>query len=185
MKPLVLSVILLLTITSATNSAPQQAVPDPPEGFSWQVLEEIKAVELIPKGWFFKKESVKGTQAYFITKEDIDRDGKYETGLTIQAFRPPQPNTAEELAAILIASYSKKQQLIKAWEIPGQIFKGWGYQARIKADDGTVTRVHGVIVSNEQTKTFYLIIFESSEAKWAEALKIGEKIQMIALNEKI
>jgi hypothetical protein len=177
------SLFLMSSVIAKPNI--QEGLPAPPEGFSWQKLDEIKAAALLPKGWYFKKEEKKGTLAYFITQEDIDKVGKYETGLTIQVFRQPQPNTAEEMARALIGGYNQKKELLKAWKTSAGIMSGWGYQARTQSANGAVTMVHGVILSNPNTKTFYLMVFESSEARWESALKIGEKLQMVALNDKV
>jgi predicted nucleotidyltransferase len=178
--------LLFLGVSSvAGNASLQQELPAAPEGFSWQKLDEIRGAALLPKGWHFKKEQKKGTLAYFITREDIDKVGEYETGLTIQVFRQPQPNTAEELAGAIIGDYKEKKELLKAWKTSAGIMNGWGYEARIKSPDGAVTMVHGVILSNPNTKTFYLMIFESSEAKWESALKIWEKLQMVAMNDQV
>ena len=47
------------------------------EGFSWQVLEEIKGAFLILDGWHFVSEQNEGTQSYFITLEDLTRSGSF------------------------------------------------------------------------------------------------------------
>jgi hypothetical protein len=53
-------------------------VPSPPPGFTWQEIPELKAAFLKPNGWFFKREEQKGTLAYFITKEDIGKNGQFQ-----------------------------------------------------------------------------------------------------------
>jgi hypothetical protein len=174
---------LLLVLAQAVLS---QELPTPPSGCSWKKLEDIKGAALIPNGWHFKKEKSKGILAYFITQEDIDKKGRYETGLTIQVFRPPQPNTAEEVAQAVIGMHAEKKELILTWKPTMGVYIGYGWQAKGQSADGSMTRTNGLILSNTQTKTFYLILFESSEAKWEEAWKIGEKItQQIAFNDGI
>ena len=59
----------------------------PPPGFTWQEIPELKAAFLKPNGWFFKKEVQNGTFAYFITKENIDTNGEFQTGLTVNVFQ--------------------------------------------------------------------------------------------------
>src|SRR5438445_12096251 len=70
-------------------------VPPPPPGFTWQEIPELKAAFLKPNGWFFKREEQKGTLAYFITKEDIDKNGQFQTGLTINVFRLKKDSAVE------------------------------------------------------------------------------------------
>jgi hypothetical protein len=51
-------------------------------GFKRNDLTEIGADALVPAGWFFRHENNNGTQAYFISKEEIKGDdGIFETGL--------------------------------------------------------------------------------------------------------
>ena len=75
---------VLLTVSLQTAEAVD--VPQPPAGFTWQEVPELKAAFLRPNGWFFKREEQKGTLAYFITKENIEKTGQFQTGLTINVF---------------------------------------------------------------------------------------------------
>jgi hypothetical protein len=176
---------VLLATNCFTSKVASQDLPPAPDGFTWQKLEEIEAAALLPKGWFFKKERKQNTLAYFITKENIDKEGKYETGLTLQAFKQPQKTTAEELAGAIILGYSERKELQRSWKTSAGVLSGWGYEAKFKAADGKMTIVQGMIISNPKTKTFYFMLFESSEGKWEDALKIGRIIQNVALNEEI
>ncbi|MFN7948418.1 MAG: hypothetical protein U0Z53_23910 [Blastocatellia bacterium] len=185
MKAIIFTLFLLLWVSAIANPLTQSGLPPAPEGFAWQKLEEIKGAALVPNGWFFKKEEKKGTLAYFITQEDIDKGGWYDTGLSIQVFRQPQPNTAEEVARTILQGHNEKKELLKSWKTSAGKMNGWGYQAKVKGANGKVTMVHSVIFSNPETKTFYWVLFESTEEKWQEALKIGEKLQMIAFNDKV
>lgn len=151
-------------------------LPEPPAGFSWQRLEEVKGAVLGPQGWHFKQQGGRPTLAYFITKENIDREGRYVTGLTIQAMRPPQPRTAEELASALIDGAAQKKVLIRSWKTAKGVFETYGWEFKNLSKDGSVTMAHGRIISNTKTKTFYWCLFESDEANWKEAWKTGEKM---------
>ncbi len=80
-----LSLLLLLVwglvaVVQAAKGGKSQQEPELPqahEGFSWQVLEEIKGAFLILDGWHFVSEQNEGTQSYFITLEDLTRSGSF------------------------------------------------------------------------------------------------------------
>ena len=52
--------------------------PPAPKGYAWKRIESVKASFLVPEGWHFKEETKDGTRAFFITKEDIDKNGSFE-----------------------------------------------------------------------------------------------------------
>lgn len=84
-------VTLLLTLSVDTIAAVD--VPPPPPGFTWQEIPELKAAFLKPNGWFLKREEQKGTLAYFITKENIDKNGEFQTGPLRKTLRSRGGNT--------------------------------------------------------------------------------------------
>jgi hypothetical protein len=67
-----------------TSSA--TGVPPTPEGFSWFESKSDVGTFLIPDGWFSKEETIKNTDAVFISKENIEAYGKFTTGMTINKF---------------------------------------------------------------------------------------------------
>ena len=64
-------------------SRPRQDPPPAPKGFAWKRIESVKATFLVPEGWHFKEETKDGTRAFFITKEDIHKNGTFEIGLSV------------------------------------------------------------------------------------------------------
>jgi hypothetical protein len=89
--------LLSLTFLASlfAHAVPATDLPAPPPGFTWQEIPELKAALLRPKGWFFKREEVKGTLAYFITRESIENGGEFQTGLTVNVFRHKKENAVE------------------------------------------------------------------------------------------
>jgi hypothetical protein len=81
--------LFLLTVFAALFARTESTMelPPPAPGFTWQEIPELKAAFLRPNGWFFKREESKGTLAYFITKENIEVSGEFQTGLTINVFQ--------------------------------------------------------------------------------------------------
>src|ERR1700739_1579271 len=87
--------VLILSAMLFAQSLAAMPFPTPPAGFTWQEIPELKTAFLKPDGWFFKREEQKGTLAYFITKENIDKDGRFQTGLTVNVFRIKKDSAVE------------------------------------------------------------------------------------------
>src|SRR5262245_51406676 len=53
---------------------PALELPAAPEGFSWRKLKEINGAVLMPNGWHFKQQGGRPTLAYFVSRENIDKE---------------------------------------------------------------------------------------------------------------
>lgn len=174
---LILFTALLAQAVSAID------LPAPPPGFTWQEITELKAAFLRPDGWFFKREENKGTLAYFITKENIENNGEFQTGLTVNVFRL-EKDTAVEKGRNFIDQLAAKKHGEK-WSKEIGPFKEFGCLTRDTDPSGT-TVVQTLMVANPKTNTLYLLIFESPESTWDSAWKIGKQIMdSLALDDEI
>ena len=159
-------------------------LPPAPDGFSWQEIPEIKAAFLKPSGWYFKEEKQHDTLAYFITKENIDQNGEFQTGLTINVFRQLKKSSAVEQGRSMIDNMAAKYHADK-WSQQVGPFIEFGCLARF-TDSGGSSVTHDLTVANPKTNTLYLFIFESTPEHWDEAWKIGNKIMnTLALDDEI
>ncbi|HEV7519803.1 MAG TPA: hypothetical protein VGP89_01795 [Candidatus Angelobacter sp.] len=157
--------------------------PTPPAGFTWQQIPELKAALLKPNGWFYKREEQKGTLAYFITKENIDKNGRFQTGLTVNVFHLKQ-NSAVDRGKDTIQQLAATKH-VKAWAQDAGAFREFGCLAKDTDSSGTVV-MHTLAVANPKTNTLYLLIFESPEPDWDAAWKLGKQIvDMLALDDNI
>lgn len=158
-------------------------LPKPPAGFSWQEIPELQAAFLKPDGWFFKKEESNGTLAYFITKEDISKGGEFQTGLTVNVFHFKK-DSATDHAQALIEQMSEQHHVTSAARKFGPFQE---FVCDLKDTDASGTTVmHALTVANPKTNTMYLIIFESPEADWGPAWKIGEQIMnQLAIDDDV
>lgn len=79
----------------------------------------------MPQGWHFKEESKSDTRAFFITQEDIDRKGEFETGLTLNVAHLKQ-DKAQEYAAAFIAELGQSpgHELQDTWQTETGVVKG-------------------------------------------------------------
>jgi hypothetical protein len=154
-------------------------LPNPPAGFTWQRVPELKAAFLKPNGWFFRHEEQKGTLAYFITKESIEGGGDFSTGLTVNVFRGMK-DPATERGQALIEQIAEKMHAETYSRIVGP-FHEFGCDAK---DSESV--MHYLTVANTQTNTLYFFIFESPVADWDAAWKLGKQIMdNLALDDGI
>jgi hypothetical protein len=166
-KHLVLSLGLLVQIAFAID------LPAAPTGFTWQEIPELKAAFLKPTGWYFKREEKKGTLAYFITKEDIGKNGQFQTGLTVNVFHLKK-ESAVEYARNFVGRLAKDNHA-QAWSRETGPFQQFGCLYKDTAETGSFM-THTLMVANPKTNTLYLLIFESPESDWDVAWKTGEKI---------
>ena len=158
-------------------------LPAPPSGFTWQEIPELKAALLKPNGWFYLREEGKGTLAYFITKEKIEKNGQFQTGLTVNVFHLKKDSAVERgknMIQQLAASHH-----VKASEQSVGPFREFGCLAKDTDASGTIM-MHTLAVANPTTNTLYLVIFESPEPEWDVAWKIGKQIvDMLALDDGV
>lgn len=155
--------------------------PAAPAGFTWQEIPELKAAFLKPNGWFFKREKQKDTLAYFITKEDIDKNGQFQTGLSVNVFRLKN-DSAVDRAKGLIGQIAEKHHA-DAWTRTIGSFQEFGCTIKDTDAMGTII-MNAWAVSNPKTNTLYYLTFESPESDWETAWRIGKQIMdTLALDE--
>lgn len=175
--------VLALLVTFTLQILPAIDLPTPPPGFTWQEVPELKAAFLRPTGWFFKREEQKGTLAYFITEEDIAKNGEFQTGLTVNVFhlkKDPAVDRAKDMIDQLA-----NQKHGEKWSREFGPFREFGLDCKDTDATGTAV-IHYLTVANPKTNTLYLFIFESPEASWNEAWKFGKQIMdNLALDDEV
>jgi len=180
MKKLILLSLLAVLFVQSLLAMP---FPTPPAGFTWQEVPELKAAFLKPDGWFYKREEQKGTLAYFITKENIDKDGRFQTGLTVNVFHLKKDSAVERGKAIIQQLATTKN--VEAFGTEVGPFREFACLAKDTNSSGTVV-IYTLAVANPKTNTLYLFIFESPESDWDTAWKLGKPmVDMLPLQESI
>ena len=145
--------------------------PKAPAGFAWKNVASIKAAFLLPDKWFFKEELRKDVRGIFLSKENIDQSGKFETGLTINVFKNKKDAPAR--ARQYIAEQAQGGDVVNLWEAENGVLKLYGVRLHVKRDPPAFTE-HVLAIGNEKTDTLYVLMFESPDATWDEAWKKGE-----------
>lgn len=138
------------------------------KGFDRKDLAEIGGNILMPKGWYFKHELRKGTEVYFISREEIIGDnGLFETGLTLNAFKKQNiPGGDAGKYMNLYADEFIKHKKIES-EKSSQV-GDFSYRDIMGTfnDNGFSVKEILRVVANKKTNTLYIIIFESTPEKW-------------------
>ena len=166
---------ILLACLSSHVFAERPDLPDPPDGFAWQWCDGIGMGFLRPNGWHFKQSMEKETHGVFITKENIDKENEFKTGLTVNVVSNTRKTTgsmpsAHAIALMKTAATTKETVLVEPPSQQGRIMK---FIYRLK-DDKTI--VHALFLTDDREDKLYLILFESPIGEWDEAWKTGSVI---------
>ena len=150
-----------------------------PAGFTWQALPEIKAAMPLPTGWFFKASGEKGAPTYYLTQEEMGESEEFQTGLSLQVVRKAKAKTghpAAEYAELLMMRTgfgANQKQLEKNASVEGPFYKRT-VRYREAPPEAAAHVVYHLALANAKTDTLYLLTFESPEAEWTEAWRLGE-----------
>lgn len=170
-------------ITLATASVFAQSnsakLPDAPAGFTWKQLPEIKAAFLMPDSWYFKHENIDGTDAYFLTMEDIGKQGSFLTGLSINTVPNVSVKTKQwvkDYALLLHAQIKKDTTLtvVDEWQNPQAPFMVYGMRSERTVNVTLTVVSYQLVIANEKTDRLYVIVFESTKDLWEAAWRIGD-----------
>ncbi len=169
----------------------RQSHPVALDGFTWRELREINAAILVPGGWHVKR--VTGTKAiaavaYFVTVENIDTRGSFDTGMSLNVLvARSRSEDAEAVAKARIATGACGQyQILKPlWDVTDGVFHRYGCVARVPGKTGTIVVDHRLIL-NTRTRTMYIVDFESPESRWDETWAKGAKVMdLLLLDENV
>jgi hypothetical protein len=161
----------------AEARAPEFAVPDPPSGFSWLFVPGTSTALLRPDGWYSTVEENDDAIAAFISLEDWQAEGKFETGLSfnfVQNVSRKTGKTAREYAETMLGVPSPSDVLIKPQGSmlgPGLGFVGLRFRAVF---DDTPVIVHRQIIADDVRDSIRLLVFESPEDLWDEMWEVGQ-----------
>jgi len=165
--------ILLSIVLCSLQAGAELKLPPAPEGYQWIKILNGKSALLQPNGWFLKDAHPKDTDAYFVTKEDIDKLGKFSTGLSLNVLykidkktgRPPS-----EYAQSMVKNMSATGTREVVWSSTDKAgpFVRVMCQVRDKHPEGN-SFIHYLFVANDQTGTLWWYFFESPEKEWDDA----------------
>ncbi len=150
-------------------------LPKPPNGFEWVECKEIKGAFLKPKNWYFKKVIKENSKGYFISKENIDKEGMFETGLTINVIQNLHKKlgvSPTKYAIHFMEAAASANKLKDKWENKMGPFNSIGFRYDKKQENRVFT-FHNFLVANDKTGTLYFFIFEAPSKSWDKAWELG------------
>jgi hypothetical protein len=173
------------------NSKPSSAL----EGFKQQYISDLNINVLIPDGWFYKWVTNNSTKAFFITKEDIDTTGRFSTGLTVNVKYDVEnvDETAKSFVSSMVNQNTTTKVLGKSIKISNKantkILYGASVEAKLPVNKNDPNpnpekTLSYFAISDTQTKTLYLMIFESPRKDWdTEWYQFGIQITESIIND--
>ena len=153
-------------------------LPPAPEGFKWVKILKDQSALLQPDGWFYKESHPKGTDAYFVTKENIDKEGSFLTGLSLNVIynidkKANVPPSKYAIATIQEMRESKADEILLADAKQSGPFINFVCRIKDKKPNEETVIIHYFYVANDETGTLWMFFFEAPEKEWDEAWKIG------------
>jgi hypothetical protein len=178
MKKLFFFPLFLMFFVFSHLAVAQEKMPSPPDGYTWERQFETKSAFLRPNGWFYKKIRQGENWSYFITKENIDKEGRFLTGLSV--FIQPK-FFKKEASSIPGSIQSFFEELSQSGKVVIPFFKkengpfvGGGIVIRKEDAKEGAYIVYTLLLINRQTGGMYNLIFEAPAKDWDKAWVIGE-----------
>ena len=182
--------ICLLPTCPAMAQKHDITLADAPAGFHWQPLPEVKAAMLLPDGWYYKAEHPKGTDAYFLSQEEIGEASEFQTGMSLNIVAKVKAKTnrnAADYAQAFNAQLGRGpgQQVLARHDTASGVFRISLVRYRAAPPDADSKIISQWAIANTKTDTLYLLVFESPEKEWAEAWALGEvMVRELVLDSK-
>lgn len=174
-------VCLLFLAGLARSDEPK--LPEPPRGFSWKKIDEIKAALLLPEGWHYRHDAKDKTTTAWITREKIEEGKPFKVGLSVKVLRECKKPTAKELAQAAREEIGKEGYLEDFFRVNRGKLKGIGGCCLGVTNK---VRVRFLVLTNPAATTLYVIQFESPEKEWEEAWKLGKvMLEKLVLDDDV
>ena len=177
--------LVLLTVASVLAAAEEPAKKaerrKPPAGFQWQELEGLGGSVLLPKGWFFSKDSTRDAAVCRVTQEDPAKGNGFLTGLTVNVVRDVKAKAKADAFMYSVFYVDGYRKGAKTFGDP-KVDKADGFD-RIVCDvenelpgaaKGVVFHVRLMTLANKETDTLYVVTYGAPKDEWEKAIKIGE-----------
>jgi hypothetical protein len=152
---------------------------DAPTGYEWYVFEAGKSSCLRPLDWFAKTEVKGDTAALFLSKEDIDKEGEFKTGLTLNVMRGIQRKTgklptlyAEDYLHALLEKHPDATRVENPAQ-SGMLGIGAAYLDK-KASPAVV--IYTFLLSDDESDILRIFILESPQEDWAQVWKTRQQM---------
>jgi hypothetical protein len=141
----------------------------------------------VPRGWYVRHREGGGTRAVFITLESIEKHGRFQTGLSVNAIRDIPKKTSLSATAYakgLIEKMAQTHQNRGIVEHSAGVLKGWASFFRSKSADGNMVVQYTIASGNDETGSAFVVTFESPEMEWHDTWKMGSRlVQSVSIKD--
>ena len=172
MRRPVTTVCLAALLVSLAASAGE--LPAPPAGFSWHAVPQINGSVLVPDGWSVRDDHDGTTLTLFVTEKPATPPADFDVGLTMSAFvgdaNAPEKvkKSLDEIAAkfsVMLTNSTQGRFHLLACKFDSP-----------RKKDGVVIRTYELGIANPDTRTSYLLVFESPVSRWDQTWPKAEEI---------
>lgn len=173
-------IIALLALTLISNQALCDKVdlPDAPKGFKWLKILKDESALLKPDGWFFKEDHRKGTDAYFVTKENIEEKGSFQTGLSLNVIynidkKSGASPTRYAESMIHYMGEDEAKEILRSNSRKNGPFTTLLCRIKDQKPGEEDVIIHYFFIANDETGTLWMYFFEAPESEWDKAWETG------------
>jgi hypothetical protein len=167
----------LLMVFTCGFATPADEPPEAPPGFEWYVFEEGDTACLHPREWFVKAELHGDTVAMFFSKENIDKEGEFKTGLSVNIIRRiearmgrPPSQYARALLDVLNERYPDAERIENASQ---DGMPGIGLVYVDEARQPTIV-VYNFLLADDENDVLRVYVLESPQADWKQIWELGK-----------
>jgi hypothetical protein len=146
-------------------------LPPPRAGYTWQYVDSIHAHFSLPEGWHFLPIEFAGMREYFFTKENLEEQGIYRTGLSVEVITEASKKlgqTADRYAFHHIAQMVSSGDTMMTWGPTMEPYRNYGCRTRVLGPDSTEMILLSQVIGNSATETVYIMEFMLPVADWDE-----------------
>lgn len=145
-------------------------LPSPPAGFTWQRFSEARVIVQRPAGWHVHSVVNAGSFTGCISKECIQTEGTFETGLTVQALWRVQDSMGVPASAAAIGMYQafandvSNQVLYADQDVQTSPYStSFRFRFRNAPPIARPIIVHKLCIAFDRKNVLYIFTFESPE----------------------
>ena len=167
------------TLCASSDDGQSSGFTDAPSGFEWYVFEAGDSACLRPLDWFVKSELEGDTAALFISKENIDEVGKFETGLTLNVIRKIRAKTGEspsQYARLYVDELVAKHDDAKRFENPPQQDMPGVGAAYVDEEASPPLVIYTFLLADDANDILRIYILEAPQSDWADVWARSEKM---------
>ncbi|RPJ56107.1 MAG: hypothetical protein EHM12_10805 [Dehalococcoidia bacterium] len=165
---MIIKKILIALILFLSNVAYGATIPPAPTGYEWGKFRDANCSFLVPKGWYVLQKIREEVPEVYITKENMEKSGRYDTGVIIQGLKK------DKLKGLSIDDIIKRYEsrLNNSGEILAQTksnegsFSTKSFLTLLKKDGVPVLMMHLSLIVNQKTETLYTIRFDTPPDSW-------------------